>query len=64
MRWPAYLKYKPSGVDWLGEVPEGWEVKRLKGLAAYWVSNVDKARIKGDVGTLRTLKLKRKGIRS
>lgn len=25
-----YPKYKPSGVAWLGEVPEGWEVKRLK----------------------------------
>jgi type I restriction enzyme, S subunit len=23
-------KMKPSGVEWLGEVPEGWEVKRLK----------------------------------
>ena len=24
-----YPAYKPSGVDWLGDVPEGWEVKRL-----------------------------------
>ena len=31
---PAYPKYKPSGVDWLGEVPEHWEVKRLKMAAA------------------------------
>lgn len=23
-------KLKPSGVEWIGEVPEGWEVKRLK----------------------------------
>jgi len=30
MRWQPYPKYKPSGVEWLGEVPEGWEVKRLK----------------------------------
>jgi len=29
---PAYLKYKPSGVDWLGEVPEHWEVKRSDGV--------------------------------
>ncbi len=28
MKLPAYPKYKPSGVEWLGEVPEGWEVKR------------------------------------
>jgi restriction endonuclease S subunit len=26
-------RLKPSGVDWLGEVPEHWEVKRLKFLA-------------------------------
>jgi len=30
MRWPAYPKYKPSGVAWLGDMPEHWEVKRLK----------------------------------
>lgn len=30
MKWPRYPKYKPSGVEWLGEVPEHWEVKRLK----------------------------------
>ncbi len=28
----AYPKYKPSGVEWLGELPEHWEVKRLKHL--------------------------------
>jgi type I restriction enzyme S subunit len=28
MKLPAYLKYKPSGVEWLGDVPEHWEVKR------------------------------------
>ena len=22
-------KFKPSGIPWLGDVPEGWEVKRL-----------------------------------
>ncbi|WP_233900845.1 restriction endonuclease subunit S [Tenacibaculum piscium] len=25
-----YLTYKNSGVEWLGEIPEHWEVKRLK----------------------------------
>lgn len=25
-----YTRFKLSGVDWLGDVPEGWEVKRLK----------------------------------
>ena len=30
MKHSAYPKYKPSGVEWLGDVPENWEVKRLK----------------------------------
>lgn len=25
-----YPKYKPSGVEWLGDVPKHWEMKRLK----------------------------------
>jgi len=28
MRYPAYPRYKPSGIEWLGDVPEHWEVKR------------------------------------
>lgn len=42
MKYPAYPSYKPSDVEWLGEVPGHWEVKRLKTLATYRVSNVDK----------------------
>jgi type I restriction enzyme S subunit len=42
MKIPAYPKTKPSGVEWLGNVPEHWEVKRLKTSATCWVSNVDK----------------------
>jgi type I restriction enzyme S subunit len=30
--FPRYPKYKPSGVEWLGEVPAHWEVTRLKGV--------------------------------
>ena len=33
MKWPRYPKLKPSGVEWLGEVPEGWDVKRLRRIA-------------------------------
>ena len=25
-----YPKYKDSGVEWVGEIPEGWETKKLK----------------------------------
>ena len=27
-------KMKPSGIPWIGEIPEGWEVRRLKGVLA------------------------------
>ena len=30
MKYPAYPAYKSSGVEWLGDVPGHWEVKRLK----------------------------------
>ena len=30
MSFPRYERYKDSGVEWLGEVPEGWEVGALK----------------------------------
>ncbi len=30
MKYSAYPAYKDSGVEWLGEIPEDWEVKRLK----------------------------------
>ena len=30
MSFPRYPKYKDSGVEWLGDVPEHWEVRRLK----------------------------------
>lgn len=30
MKLKPYPEYKPSGVEWLGDVPEHWKVKRLK----------------------------------
>jgi type I restriction enzyme S subunit len=32
MSFPRYENYKDSGVDWLGEVPSGWGIKRVKHL--------------------------------
>ena len=29
---PKYPAYKPSGVEWLGEIPEHWEIRRIKHL--------------------------------
>ena len=28
----TYDKYKPSGIDWIGEVPEHWEIKKVSWL--------------------------------
>ena len=33
MSFPRYPKYKDSGVEWLGEVPEHWEVTRLEAVS-------------------------------
>lgn len=34
MTYPTYDKYKESGVPWLGQVPEGWDVVKLRFLAS------------------------------
>jgi type I restriction enzyme S subunit len=36
------VKLKPSGVEWLGDIPEHWEARRLRTLAAVRASGVDK----------------------
>ena len=43
-----YPAYKPSGVEWLGEVPAHWEVQRLRNTAEMRVSNVDKHAREGE----------------
>jgi len=35
VKLPAYPRTKPSGVEWLGDVPEHWEVKPLKHLTDF-----------------------------
>jgi type I restriction enzyme S subunit len=42
------VKLKPSGVDWLGDLPEYWEVRRLRNVAELRVSNVDKHTKEGE----------------
>ncbi len=39
---------KDSGVEWLGEVPERWEVRKLKYIANVNLSNVDKKTNEGE----------------
>ncbi len=31
-KWKAYSAYRDSGVEWLGEIPEHWEAKKIKKL--------------------------------
>ena len=33
MSFPRYPKYKPSGIEWLGDVPEHWDVLQMKRIA-------------------------------
>ena len=42
------VRLKPSGVEWLGDVPEHWEVRRLKFLA-----QVDQRPVDVDTGSMR-----------
>lgn len=44
MSFPRYPKYKDSGVDWLGQVPEHWEVRKVR-----WLFEIRK-RIAGELG--------------
>ena len=41
-RLEGYPAYKPSELSWLGDVPEHWEIRRLRTVAEMRVSNVDK----------------------
>lgn len=52
MSFPRYPKYKDSGVEWLGEVPEHWEVERLKRICRVFPSNVDKKAVEGEPAVL------------
>ena len=38
---PRYASYKPSGIDWIGDIPSHWEIILLKRiltwmLFTYW----------------------------
>jgi len=39
---------KPSGIPWLGDIPEHWDVRRLRNVADLRVSNVDKHTKEGE----------------
>ncbi len=44
----AYPAYKPSGLRWLGDLPDHWRVRKLKFIADVRNSNVDKKSVDGE----------------
>jgi type I restriction enzyme S subunit len=40
--YKPYPAYRDSDVEWIGQVPEHWEIKRLRHVASFTNSNVDK----------------------
>ena len=30
MKYKKYPRYKDSGIEWLGEIPEHWKIRKLK----------------------------------
>ena len=53
------VEMKDSGIEWLGEIPEGWQLKKLKHLidkleSGVSVNSLDGAATVGNVGILKT----------
>jgi type I restriction enzyme S subunit len=50
-RYKPYPAYKDSGVEWLGEIPEGWQAVKLKRVCsfAYGGSLASDARLDGEI---------------
>jgi type I restriction enzyme S subunit len=43
------VRVKASGIDWLGDVPEHWEIRPLKQVASVRLSGVDKHTLAGEI---------------
>jgi type I restriction enzyme S subunit len=43
------VRFKPSGIPWIGDVPEPWDLRRLRHFADLRVSNVDKKFNDGEI---------------
>jgi type I restriction enzyme S subunit len=46
-RFKPYPAYKDCSVEWLGEIPAHWDLRRLKTIATVQLSNVDKKSLEG-----------------
>lgn len=47
MKYLPYKSYKNSGIEWMGDIPESWVMKKLKFTANIFASNVDKKTVDG-----------------
>jgi len=50
MKYKTYKKYKPSGIEWLGEIPEEWEMKRLKYISEINMGQSPDSKYNNDLG--------------
>jgi len=42
MKFKTYTKYKDSGIKWIGEIPEGWEVRKFSSFGFFSSSGINK----------------------
>ena len=56
-KYKTYPKYKPSGIDWLGDIPDSWEAKRLRYFFDYHAGGVWGDEEKGDQNDLICLRV-------
>ena len=47
MRYKRYEKYKDSGVEWIGEIPEHWELTKIKFISTMYSGNGFKEGLQG-----------------
>ncbi|NEQ38016.1 MAG: hypothetical protein F6K40_17785 [Okeania sp. SIO3I5] len=50
LNWQKYPVYKSSGVEWLGDIPEHWEVKRAKYVSKIFVPQRNKPELNLESG--------------
>ena len=48
-RFNPYQAYKDSGIEWLGEIPAGWEVRRADSFLRYDKIQIEPSEISGDL---------------
>ena len=47
-KYKSYPEYKAFGIDWLGKIPDGWNMEYMKNLGRFESSGIDKKTIEGE----------------